>query len=166
MRVPTRRADKLPRQKPDPSLTPEKFQELSATLKNLLEVKRPREASEVKRLAEMGDFSENAGYQMAKSRLRGINKRIDDISDLLKRAEIINPSNTSGIIELGNLITLERAGKQKKYRLLGSAETDPQNGVISHNSPLGNALLGKKVNDQVQVILEERTIEYKVISIE
>jgi transcription elongation factor GreA len=166
MRVPTRRADKLPRQKSDPSITPEKFQELSRTLKNLLEFKRPKEAAEVKRLAEMGDFSENAGYQMAKSRLRGINKRIDDISDLLKRAEIINPNNKSGKIELGNLITLERAGKQKKYRLLGSAETDPQNGIISHNSPLGSSLLGKKIGDQIQIILEERTIEYKIINIE
>lgn len=64
MQVPTRRADKLPRQKSDPHLTPEKFQELSATLKKLVEIKRPREASEVKRLAEMGDFSENAGYQI------------------------------------------------------------------------------------------------------
>jgi len=165
MQVPTRRADKLPRQKSDPHITPEKFQELSATLKKLLEVKRPREASEVKRLAEMGDFSENAGYQMAKGRLRGINKKIDEISDLLKRAEIITPNNT-GEVELGNLITLERNGKEKKYRLLGSEETDPNNGVISHNSPLGSALLGKKVGDQIKISLEERKIEYKIINIE
>ena len=165
MQVPTRRADKLPRQKSDPHITPEKFQELSATLKKLLEVKRPREASEVKRLAEMGDFSENAGYQMAKGRLRGINKKIDEISDLLKRAEIITPNNT-GEVELGNLITLERNGKEKKYRLLGSEETDPNNGVISHNSPLGSALLGKKIGDQIKISLEERKIEYKIINIE
>ena len=165
MQVPTRRADKLPRQKSDPHITPEKFQELSATLKKLLEVKRPREASEVKRLAEMGDFSENAGYQMAKGRLRGINKKIDEISDLLKRAEIITPNNT-GEVELGNLITLERNGKEKKYRLLGSEETDPNNGVISHNSPLGSALLGKKIGDQIKISLEERKIEYKNINIE
>lgn len=165
MQVPTRRADKLPRQKSDPHITPEKFQELSATLKKLIEVKRPREASEVKRLAEMGDFSENAGYQMAKGRLRGINKKIDEISDLLKRAEIIAPNNT-GEVELGNLVTLERNGKEKKYRLLGSEETDPNNGVISHNSPLGSALLGKKIGDQIEISLEERKIEYKIINIE
>lgn len=165
MQVPTRRADKLPRQKSDPHITPEKFQELSATLKKLIEIKRPREASEVKRLAEMGDFSENAGYQMAKGRLRGINRRIDEVSDLLKRAEIIIPNN-NGVVELGNLVTLERNGKEKKYRLLGSAETDPNKGIISHNSPLGNALLGKKIGDQVEVSLEERKIEYKIINIE
>ncbi|MCX6795385.1 MAG: GreA/GreB family elongation factor [Candidatus Falkowbacteria bacterium] len=165
MQVPTRRADKLPRQKSDPHLTPEKFRELTDTLKKLKEVKRPREAAEVKRLAEMGDFSENAGYQMAKSRLRGINKRIDEISDLLTRAEIISPNN-SGKIELGNLITLAQNGKQKKYRLLGSVETDPQNGIISHNSPLGEALLGKRVGDQVKISPREKIIEYKIISIE
>lgn len=165
MQVPTRRADKLPRQKSDPHLTPEKFQELSATLKKLVEIKRPREASEVKRLAEMGDFSENAGYQMAKGRLRGINRRIDEISDLLKRAEIIIPNQNSEI-ELGNLVTLEREGKQKKYRLLGSAETDPNQGIISHNSPLGSALLGKKIGEQVEISLTGKKISYQIINIE
>ncbi len=166
MQVPTRRADKLPRQKSDPHLTPEKFREFSETLKKLKEIKRPREAAEVKRLAEMGDFSENAGYQMAKSRLRGINRRIDEISDLLTRAEIITPNKNPEQVELGNLITLEKEGKQKKYRLLGSAETDPQNGVISHNSPLGGTLLGKKIGDQIQISLADRTINYKIIDIE
>jgi len=69
-------------------------------------------------------------------------------------------------VELGNLITLERNGKEKKYRLLGSEETDPNNGVISHNSPLGSALLGKKIGDQIKISLEERKIEYKIINIE
>lgn len=165
MQVPTRRADKLPRIKSDPHITPEKFQELSDTLKQLLEVKRPREAKEVKRLAEMGDFSENAGYQMAKGRLRGINRKIDEIQDLLKRAEIITPGK-GGVIALGNLITLERNGKEKKYRLLGSAETDPNKGIISHNSPLGSALLGKKIGDQIKISLEDRKIEYKIINVE
>ena len=165
MQVPIRRADKLPRQKSDPHITQEKFQELSAALKKLVEVKRPREASEVKRLAEMGDFSENAGYQMAKGRLRGINKRIDEISDLLKRAEIIIPPQ-NGKIELGNLVTLEREGKQKKYRLLGSAETNPAQGIISHNSPLGSALLGKKIGDKIEISLADKKIEYQIINIE
>lgn len=166
MQVPTRRADKLPRQKSDPNLTPEKFQELSKTLNKLKFVKRPVEAEEVKRLAAMGDFSENAGYQLAKSRLRGINQRILDIEDLLKRAEIINPGNSDNGIQLGHLITLESSKGQKKYRLLGSAETNPQKGIISHNSPLGSALLGKKIGDEIQISPNNQVIKYKIISIE
>ena len=114
----------------------------------------------------MCDFSENAGYQMAKSRLRGINRRIDEIEDLLKRAEIIAPQKDASQVELGHLVTLEINGREKKFRLLGSAETDPQNGIISHNSPLGAALLGKKIGTSFQLDLNSRTIEYKIISLE
>ncbi|MHB8903906.1 MAG: GreA/GreB family elongation factor [Patescibacteria group bacterium] len=90
MQTPYRKYDKIPRQKSDPHITEDKFEELKNKLAKLKNIQRPREAEEVKRLAAMGDFSENAGYQLAKSRLRGINQRILDIEDLLSRAEIRN----------------------------------------------------------------------------
>lgn len=166
MQVPTRKYDKYPRVKSDPHLTPEKYRELEAKLDKLKNVKRPREAEEVKRLALMGDFSENAGYQLAKSRLRGINQRILDIEDLLARAEIITPSANKEIIALGHLVTIAGNGKIKKYQILGSAETNPATGVISHNSPLGVALLGRRVNEIIKVRLANKEIEYKIIKIE
>jgi len=166
MQVPTRRADKLPKTKSDPHITAAKFIELQNKLARLIKVSRPRASEEVKRLALMGDFSENAGYQLAKSRLRGINYRILDIEDLLKRAEIIEPEKNSDCIQLGNLVTVEVGGRIKKYQILGSNETNPGTGIISHNSPLGSALIGKKVGDVAKIRLTDKTVEYKIIKIE
>jgi transcription elongation factor GreA len=165
MQVPTRRADKLPRTKSDPHITAVKFIELKNKLERLLKVNRPRESEEVKRLALMGDFSENAGYQLAKSRLRGINNRILEIEDLLKRAEIIEPQKNSDFIQLGNLVTVEVNGKEKEYRILGSNETNPTTGIISHNSPLGLNLIGKRIGDKIKIQLADKTVEYKILDI-
>jgi transcription elongation factor GreA len=165
MQAPIRKYDKYPVAKSDPHITPEKFRELEIKLKKLKEVSRPREAEEVKRLALMGDFSENAGYQLAKGRLRGINQRILDIEDLLSRAEIIAPPPDNDRVGLGSFVTITSAGKTKTYQILGSAETNPLTGIISHNSPLGAALIGKKVGDSVTVQLTDQSKEYKIIKI-
>ncbi len=165
MRVPIRKGDPRMFSKVDPAMTIEKYEELKSKLEFMKKVKRPREAEEVKRLALMGDFSENAGYQLAKGRLRGLNQRILDLESLLGRAEIIKPTK-DGVIRLGSLVTIEREGKAKKYRILGTAETDPQAGVISHNSPLGSALMGKKINDVVAIEISGRTAEYLIKEIE
>ncbi|MCX6797975.1 MAG: GreA/GreB family elongation factor [Candidatus Falkowbacteria bacterium] len=166
MQVPTRKYDKIPRSKPDPAMTEEKYQELSKKLEILKTLKRPREAEEVKRLALMGDFSENAGYQLAKSRLRGINQRIIDIENLLNRAEIIKASNDKDSVQLGHKVTVETANKIKTYKILGSVETNPDVGIISHNSPLGVALLGCRVGEIIKVQVANKEKTYKIIGIE
>lgn len=165
MQVPTRRADKLPRTKPDPHITAEKFLELKNKVERMIKISRPRYSEEVKRLALMGDFSENAGYQLAKSRLRGLNYRILDIEDLLKRAEIIEPNKNSDRVQLGNTVVVEINHKNKEYKILGSNETNPGTGIISHNSPLGAALIGRKIGETIQVQLTDKTVEYKIIAI-
>ena len=164
MQVPTRRSDKKPRVKADAIMTIDKFETLKAELDKLLTVKRPREAADVQRLALMGDFSENAGYQLAKSRLRGINSRILAIEDLLKRAEIIEKSADNSIARIGHLITVAVNGKEKIYQILGSAESDPSSGVISYSSPLGSALLGQPAGAIVKI--GEAGVEYKIVKIE
>ncbi len=167
MQTPYRKYDKIPRQKSDPHITEDKFKELKNKLDKLKNIQRPREAEEVKRLAAMGDFSENAGYQLAKSRLRGINQRILDIEDLLSRAEIIKPIINTGEIQLGNYITIKNleTEKNKTYQLLGSAETNPLTGIISHNSPLGSALLNKRVGEIISLEINDKKISYKIIEI-
>lgn len=167
MQTPYRKYDKIPRQKSDPHITEEKFKELKNKLDKLKNIQRPREAEEVKRLAAMGDFSENAGYQLAKSRLRGINQRILDIEDLISRAEIIQPLINTGKVQLGNYVTIENleTKKNKTYQILGSAETNPLSGVISHSSPLGSALLNKQVGEVVSLEINDKKISYKIIEI-
>jgi len=165
MQVPIRKGDKIPRPKADPFMTAAKFEELKAKLHKWKTVNRPREAAEVARLALMGDFSENTGYQVAKGRLRGLNQRILDTENLLARAEIITPTGESDTIALGSQVIIEKDGRQKTYRILGGSETDPEGGVISYSSPLGAALLGRHNGEVIRVELNGKNVEYKIIKI-
>jgi len=166
MQVPTRRADKRPRIKVDSHLTVEKFTELKNNLERLTKVVRPRLAEEVKRLSTTGDYSENAGYQAAKGKLRGLNARILEIEDLIRRAVIIEPNVNNDVVGLGNLVTVESGGKQKQFRILGSTETNPVAGVISHISPLGSALIDRHTGEVVRIMLPGGEREYRIIKIE
>ncbi|MDP2830549.1 MAG: transcription elongation factor GreA [bacterium] len=166
MRVPIRKPGQYTHLKPDPHITEEKFKELKDKLEKLKKVSRPRAVKEVKRLALDGDFSENAAYQIAKGRLRGINQRIMEIEDHLKRAIIIKPQENKERVRLGHRVTIEAVGQEKTYLILGSSETNPKEGIISHNSPIGSALIGRKVGDRVKVQLANKEVEYKIIKIE
>ena len=146
-------------------MTEEKFNEIKNELARLKQ-SQPAAISEVKRLAELGDFSENAAYQIAKGRLRGINQKILDMEEHLKRAVIIEPVKNSATVQLGSRVTVEVEGQQKTFLILGSSETDPSQGVISHHSPIGAALLGQPVGRSVTVKLKDKEVEYKIIKIE
>lgn len=161
MRIPTRKPGKYADLHRDPNMTQAKFDELTTQLAWLLQA-RPLAANEVKRLAEMGDFSENAAYQLAKGRLRGLNQRIMEIEDHLKHSEIIYPA-VSGIIQLGSTVTIEQAGKLQTFTILGPTETNPTKGIISHKSPLGAALVGKQVGDTVRFTLGSGEREMRIV---
>jgi transcription elongation factor GreA len=186
MQVPIRKGDKVPRPKADPFMTEDKFRELQAKVQKWKTVNRPREAAEVARLALMGDFSENVGYQVAKGRLRGLNQRIIDTENLLARAEIIPLDEATDQIRLGHYVTIESLetdenkkaavrqpdenaatnnNRQKTYQILGSSETNPTVGVISHSSPLGAALLGRRSGDIIEINLNGQTKQYRIVKI-
>ncbi|MDD5290758.1 MAG: GreA/GreB family elongation factor [Patescibacteria group bacterium] len=166
MQVPRRKPGKYTNLKPDAHMTPEKLAELKNKLEKLKTI-RPQQAAEVKELSTTGDFSENAGYQMAKGRLRGINQRILDLEEMIKNAVIIR-GKKSGSVELGSTVTVEIGGREKKYKILGSSETDPGRGVISHNSAVGRALLGRKAGEMVKIRPgdKDKEVIYKIIKIE
>lgn len=164
MRSTNRKSEKIRQNKFDPLLTEKKAFELSEKLKRLKEISRPRAAEEVKRLAELGDFSENAEYQLAKARLRGINNNILLLETQLNQAVIIKPQKTN-TVQVGHLVTIEGKNGQKTYQILGSVETDPQKNIISRNSPLGAALLGRKVRDVIKIKLANKEVKYKILKI-
>lgn len=149
--------------KSDPMLTAKKAKELEQKLERLKHSSRPRAAEEVKRLAELGDFSENVEYQLAKGKLRGINQGILTIENQLKHAIIIDPQKQVNTISIGHTVTISSGKTEKTYLILGSSETDPQKGIISHVSPLGSALLGHKIGDSIKTSNSETT--YKIIKI-
>ncbi|MCX6780008.1 MAG: GreA/GreB family elongation factor [Candidatus Magasanikbacteria bacterium] len=150
--------------KQDPLLTAEKLEDLKKKLEHLKDSK-PFAASEVARLAELGDFSENVEYQMAKGRLRGINGGIFNLQNQIDNAVLIENSDEVDQVRVGNTVTVEMNGKTKTYKLLGSVESDPSNGVISHNSPVGIALMDKKVGEEFEIERENGNIKCKIISI-
>jgi transcription elongation factor GreA len=165
MQLPWRKPGKYTNLKPDQHLTEAKYNELKNKLERL-RFNRPRLAEEVKKYASDGDFSENAAYQIAKGRLRGVNQRILELEDHIKRAVIIKPSKNSNTVQLGSSVTVEGDGREKTYLILGSSETDPTKGIISRNSPIGAALIGRRLGDRIKIKLADREIEYKIIKIE
>ncbi len=165
MQTPIRKPGEYTHLKPDQHLTQAKYNELKNKL-DRIKFNRPRLAEEVKKYASDGDFSENAAYQIAKGRLRGMNQRILELEDHLKRAVIIKPNKNISLVQLGSSVTIATAGREKTYLILGSSETNPQAGVISRNSPIGSALMGRKIHDQIKIKLADRIIEYKIIKIE
>jgi len=146
-------------------MTEAKLSELKKKLKKLKELVQPEMVKEVKRLALMGDFSENAAYQIAKGRLRGANEKIDKITQQIAEAKIISPDKDIDKVKIGHLVTIESNKQIKKYRLLGSAETNPSQGAISYQSPLGSALLDKQVGEIIEIIINGQAVEYKIIAI-
>ena len=164
MQIPYRKPGKYAQMKADPLLTEEKFLKLKQKLERL-KASGPAAAAEVAQTAQQGDFSENAEYQHAKGRLRGINFGILSLEHQLNNAEIIKPQKQTGTVQVGHKVTVEIANKQKTYQILGATETNPRQGVISHNSPLGAALIGRKVGEKVKVKLEKGETEYKIVKI-
>ncbi|MBI5037952.1 MAG: GreA/GreB family elongation factor [Candidatus Kerfeldbacteria bacterium] len=165
MQVPKRKPGIYTNQESDPHLTPAKLDELKRELHRLKTVSRPQAILETKRLAEMGDFSENAEYQIAKGRLRGINNRIDELVDQIDRAVVIVPESTADVIAIGHTVIIEQDGEQKTFQILGSTESNPHLGIISYQSPLGAALIGKKIGDVFEVLLGKRNVSCRVIKI-
>lgn len=164
MRVPTRRTD-YKKPKEDPYLTLDKFNKLKEKLERLKTVTRFRLMKEVSTLAEMGDLSENAAYQIAKGNLRGVNQAIIEIEEHLKQVIIIKPDQ-DGFVKLGSNVTVDMDGQIKTFLILGSTEVNLEKNIISHNSPLGLALLNKIVGDTVKVALKNRNLICKILKIE
>lgn len=163
MRLPIRKPPKFSAPS-DPVMTCAKFDELTRELEKLRRT-RPTAAAEVARLAQLGDFSENAEYQMAKGRLRGINDKIDRLQHQIDHAEIIEPDGACDVVHIGNVVTVEHDGTTCTFHILGSSETDPPRGIISHQSPIGAALLGHTVGDEIAINIGVQKKRYKIIGI-
>jgi transcription elongation factor GreA len=167
MRLPTRKAEKERDENrvDDPHITQASFEKMTRDLARLHRERIPA-AEEVARTGAMGDLSENAAYQYAKQQLRSILSHITRLELALARAVII-PEHASedGIIRLGSMVTVRLNEKEYTWKILGEREVKPGSGQISYHSPVGNALLGHRVGDEVAVNLAERTVIYSVVAV-
>lgn len=167
MQVPKRRSENKRTAAIDYQITQEKYKELEKELEKLEKVSRPQASAEVQRLAQEGDFSENVPYQMAKRKLRGINSAIIRIQDQLKNAQIIKRDSDVSRVQVGHKVTVEINGKRQTFQILGSTQTEPLKGIVSRHSPIGQALLGSKKGEQVEVRLANgNEVKYKILKIE
>lgn len=145
----------------------EGYEKLTADLKRLRE-ERPQIVEAIEEARAHGDLSENAEYHAAKERQGQVEASISDIEDKISRAQIIDPTTLSGDkIVFGATVTLlDEDDKPVRYQVVGEAEADAKVGRISYNSPLGRALIGRQVEDEVEVTVPSGDKYYLVEKIE
>ena len=133
-----------------------------------LKAERPEVIDAIEEARAHGDLSENAEYHAAKERQGQIEAMIADIEDRLSRAQVIDPKDLSGDkIVFGATVTLQDEDeKPVKYQIVGQTEADAKSGRISYNSPLGRALIGRKVDDEIEVTVPSGDRYYVVSKIE
>ena len=146
-------------------LTQAGVDELQAELDTLL-AKRPQLAEAIRSARELGDLAENAEYQSARAEQERNENRVAEVENILQNVEIIKKPAGDSKIQLGSQVALKSAaGKAKEFQIVGTVEADPLSGKISDESPIGQALLGKKVGDSVEIKTPVDTTSYKIVSI-
>lgn len=129
-----------------------------------LKAQRSDVAERIASARDFGDLRENEEYHSAREEQSRMETRISEIEDILLNAEIITTKSTSSVA-VGNTVDLETEGKKVTYTVVGPVEADPLEGKISNESPIGQALLGKKVGDTVTIETPKATVEYKIVKI-
>lgn len=143
-------------------LTKEGLENLKEELKELIE-KRPDVANEIKAARDMGDLSENAAYHSAREEQAFIEGRITELQDIIKNAKVTK--KTKDIVCVGCKVTVHIEGSEETFHIVGAPEADPAKKKISHESPLGSALMGKKVGDEFEVEVPVGKLKYKILKI-
>lgn len=145
-------------------LTPEGLAELKAELNDLNETKIPHIIDRIKNAREQGDLSENSEYHAARDEHAMLQGRVEELEELISRAKVVAKSNTNKV-GLGNKVTVEVDSKQHTYHIVGKYEADPSNKKISDESPIGQALLGKKAGEEFEYEAPVGKIIYKIVKI-
>lgn len=145
----------------------EGYEQITADLK-ALRAERPQIVDAIEEARAHGDLSENAEYHAAKERQGQVEAQIADLEDRVSRAQIIDPTTLSGDrIVFGATVTLlDDEEKPIRYQIVGQTEADAKKGRISYNSPLGRALIGKKIEDEIEVTVPSGDRFYLVRNIE
>jgi len=146
-------------------LTPEGLAELKAELAELVS-RRSEIAEEIASARSQGDLAENAEYHEAKEEQGRNESRIEEIENILANSEVIEAPKDDNKVRLGSKVELKSEdNKVKEFQIVGTVEADPLNGKISDESPIGQALLGKKVGEEVEIKTPAETAIYKIADI-
>lgn len=164
MRVPIRKPGKYTHMQLDLTMTQAQLDLMKA---KLIRVKQslPKAIRETQQYGENGDFSENAEYQIAKGKLRGLNRQVEKLQYEINRAIIIQPTTNTDTVQIGHSVTINTPTGDRTFKILGSTETNPSAGIISYQSPLGAVLLGHQVGDIVTMNINNRQANYTILAI-
>ena len=147
-------------------LTKDGVEKLQHELKRLIDVDRKEIIGKIKEAREYGDLSENAEYDAAVHQQSMVEGRIEEIETLLRKAQIIEHPATNDKVRVGTNVEVEIEGDKESFSIVGTAESDPAKGLISTDSPLGKALLNRKVGEIASVAIPDGgTADYKIIGI-
>lgn len=146
------------------NLTSEGAEELKEELKGLI-AQRSVIAERIKQARELGDLSENAEYQTAREEQDRLEARISELDYVVSNMQIIKKTKSNGQVRLGSTVELKGGGKSKTFQIVGTMEADPSSGKLSDESPIGKALIGKKVGDKAEIKTPTDTITFSIVSI-
>lgn len=147
-------------------LTRAGFKELKRELDGLVRIKRPALVERLSHARSMGDLSENNDYQQAKEALEFLDGRIAELEAVLLQAKIVKTNGRKGEVGFGSKVKVGVNGTQHIFHIVGEWEADPKDKKISHESPLGKALVGKRVGDKVEVSAPAGKLVYTILSIQ
>ena len=134
----------------------------------LLNTKRPKLVERLSYARSQGDLSENSDYQSAREELEFLDGRIEELEEVIKNSKVVGNSGKGGNggIEVGTKVTVKVNGKENTFDIVGEWEADPINKKIAHDSPLGLALVGKKVGDKAEVEAPAGKVTYEILAVE
>jgi transcription elongation factor GreA len=148
-------------------LTPEGEAKLRAELEELKGPRREELSKRLRSAIQMGDLSENADYHKAKEDQGFLEGRIQEIEAVLRDAVIIEKSSNTNIVSMGDHVTIQEEGfPPESYHIVGAKEADPRNGKISNESPIGRAIMDRKVGDVVEADTPGGKMKFKILKIE
>ena len=145
-------------------LTADGISTLKQELESLVKIERPVIAEKLKEAKAEGDLSENAAYDAARDKQGFVEGRISEIEHILKHTKLIQ-NKTHSSVSLGSTVHVELEDGQQHYTIVGPTEANPDKGMISDQSPLGRALMGKKSGEEVEVSVPNGTMTYKIVKI-
>ena len=146
-------------------LTKQGFEKIKKEHTEIKSDKHPKALDRLQKARAMGDLSENSEYTSAKEDLAFVEERIMELESILGNAEIVEMEVHTGSIDIGSTVVIVHGDTEHSFTIVGEFEADPQQKKLSHKSPIGSALLGKKKGQKVKVKVPAGEIEYLIMDI-
>ncbi len=150
-------------------VTPEGHEKLQDELKHLTETRRREVADRIRQAREFGDLSENSEYDDAKNEQGLLERRISELQRRIRNAKVVDPTESdANSVDVGTKVALKAAGEEKErtFQIVGANESDPSTGKLSHASPVGRAVLKRRVGEKVTVSTPRGATEYEIVNVE